>query len=135
MQKRSKKKIRNAGLWDISASGHVRFGENDISSIIWETYEETKYKVSEKNIIFLLRYVEHRKFNKKFIDNVWRNVYVAHVNTPLMKVHDLEVEETKFFSLEELQKLMIDYNELAYKPEAFEAIVKYMKKINKMNKN
>lgn len=126
LQKRSSTKIRNAGLWDVSVSGHVRFGEDDISAIIRECKEETKYNIEEKDIKFLLKYKENRKFNEKFIDNSWFNVYVTHVNTMNEEVHDMEVEENKFFSINELKEKMETYKDLAYKPEAFNAIVKYI---------
>ena len=126
LQKRSKYKIRNGGLWDVSVSGHVRYGEDDMTAVLRECYEETKYDLDSRNIEFLVRYKENRKFNKKFIDNTWFNVYVTRVNIPNEKIHDLEVFENKFVSIKELKKKMETYKELAYKPEAFEAVIKYI---------
>jgi len=129
LQQRSLKKIRNAGLWDISVSGHVRFGEDEISALLRECQEETKYNLTEKDLKFLIRYKENRKFNEKFIDNTWFNVYLAHVHTKNEDVNDLEVSQTKFFSVEELKEKMKTYNDLAYKPQAFNEIIKYIERL------
>ena len=131
LQKRSIHKIRNGGLWDVSSSGHVRYGEDDITTIIRETYEETRYEINAKDIKFLLRYKEERKFNKKYIDKMWFNVYVVRVKETLEKDKDLEVEETRFFTVDELKSMMKTYKELAYKPEAYEAIIKYIEENKK----
>lgn len=126
LQKRSKYKIRNGGLWDVSVSGHVRYGEDDMTAVLRECYEETKYDIKPENVKFLVRYKENRKFNEKFIDNAWFNVYVTKVNLPNKKIHDLEVAENKFVSIKELKEKMETYKDLAYKPEAFKAIIKYI---------
>lgn len=131
LQQRSKKKIRNAGLWDVSVSGHVRYGEDELSALTRECVEETKYEINSEDIKFLVRYKENRIFNEKFIDNTWFSVYVAHVNTSNKDVHDMEVSKTKFFTIEELKEKMKTYEDLAYKPEAFKAIIKYVENLNK----
>ncbi len=79
---------------------------------------------NSKNIL------ENRKFNEKFIDNSWFNVYVIHVNTENKKVHDMEVEENKFFTIDELKEKIKNYKDIAYKPEAFKAIIKYLENNN-----
>ena len=127
LQLRSATKIRNAGLWDVSVSGHVRYNESDITALLRECYEETKYRVKEEDVKFLVRYKESRKFNDKFIDNCWFNVYYVFVDRKNKKVRDMEVDQTKFVPLEQLESMMKTYKELAYKPEAFDAIVKLLK--------
>ena len=129
LQQRSMKKIRNAGLWDVSVSGHVRFGEDEISALLRECREETKYELKESDLKFLVRYKENRKFNEKFIDNTWFNIYVAHVHTENEEVNDLEVSQTRFFSVAELKEKMKTYKDLAYKPQAFKAIIKYIQEM------
>ncbi len=130
LQLRSATKVRNAGLWDVSVSGHVRYNESDFMALLRECYEETKYKIKEEDVSFLVRYKESRKFNDKFIDNCYFNVYYVFVHEKNKKVKDMEVDQTKFVSLKKLESMMKTYKELAYKPEAFEAIVNLLKQKN-----
>ena len=130
LQKRSKNKIRNAGLWDISISGHVIFGETDINTLLRETEEEANFDISKKDIEFLITYKESVIFNRMFNDNTIFNVYVCKlpIDESMIEKEDFEIEELKFFELKDLKLLMENYENLAYKPEAFEAIVQYIEK-------
>lgn len=128
LQKRSKNKIRNANLWDVSVSGHVIFGESDINTLLRETKEEINFDISKNDINFLITYKESITFNKMFIDNTIFNIYVCKlpIDDSMIKKEDFEVEELKFVDVKELKLLMENYDKLAYKPKAFEAIVKYI---------
>lgn len=126
LQKRAMNKIRNAGLWDVAVSGHIRYGENEIIALAREAEEEIGLTINAARLDFLVRYKENRKFSKIFIDNGWFNVYVLRIDNSLKNIKNLEVDGIKFVSVGFLKKLMETYEELAYKPEAFEAIIKYI---------
>ena len=96
-----------------------------------ECFEESKYKIKPEDVKFLVRYKENRKFNEKFIDNCWFDVYYTFVNSKNKKIKDMEVEKNKFVSLTELESMMKDYKSLAYKPEAFNALIQLLKSIRK----
>ncbi|MCL2384026.1 MAG: NUDIX domain-containing protein [Oscillospiraceae bacterium] len=130
LQKRGKSKIRNAELWDVSASGHVLFGETDLNTLLREAKEETDLEVAKEDVKFLLTYKESISFNKMFNDNTIFNVYITKLDTsePKVKAENFEVEELKFFDISEVKEMMKDYELLAYRPEAFEALVKYLSK-------
>ena len=130
LQLRSKSKIRNGGLWDVSVSGHVLYNEDNLTALQRECFEESKYKINPEDMHFLIRYKENRKFNDKFIDNSWFDVYYTFVNSKNKKIKDMEVDQNKFVSLEELERMMIDYKDLAYKPEAFNALLSLLKSEN-----
>ena len=130
LQKRGKNKIRNAGLWDISVSGHVIYGEADVNTIIREAKEETNIDISRDDMEFLRSYKESVSFNKMFNDNMIFNVYVARMDLDVAKIkaEDFEVEELRFFGLDELDQMMCSYDELVYRPEAYKALIAYMEK-------
>jgi|GEM_PF-328021 len=128
LQKRSKTKIRNGGLWDIAVSGHVRYGEDDISSLIRETEEEVGINLDPKSIKFLVKDKENRQFSEKFIDNIYTNIYVMHTRSKIKDIKNLEVDGIKFVTLSNLKEMMKTYKELAYKPVAFNALVDYIEK-------
>ena len=128
LQKRSSRKISNSSLWDVSVSGHSRYGEDDVATLIRKAKEETKYKINPKNMEFLVSYKEETEFNQKFLDKAFFNVYITKVSAPAQKVSNLDVEETRFFTLAEIKDMMKSNKELVYKPEAFKALIKYFKK-------
>ncbi len=53
LQKRSSKKIRNPGLWDVSVSGHVLYNEDEFMALKRECYEETGIKIKGDDVKFL----------------------------------------------------------------------------------
>lgn len=130
LQKRAKNKIRNAGLWDISVAGHVIFGETDINTILRESKEETGIDILQEEIKFLTSYKESISFNKMFNDNMIFNVYFAKldINESMLKAENFEVDELKFFEISELKKMMDNYDQLVYRPEAYCALINYIEK-------
>lgn len=130
LQLRSKSKIRNGGLWDISVSGHVLYNEDNFTALQRECFEESKYEIKPEDVHFLVRYKENRKFNEKFIDNCWFDVYYTFVDSKNKKIEDMEVDQNKFVSLDELESMMRDYKDLAYKPEPFNALISLLKSKN-----
>ena len=125
LQKRSPTKIRNAGLWDISVSGHSKYGEDAETTLMREAEEETNFIIDPKEMEFLVKHKENRQFNEKFIDNTFFDVYITKIDDKLEQVKNLEVDGLRFISIDELKEMMKNYKKLAYKPEAFDAVIKY----------
>ena len=57
------------------------------------------------------------------------SVYAARFDGDLNPQKNIDIEELKFFSQDEIQKMMKTYKELVNKPEAFEALFKYLDQI------
>lgn len=129
LQKRSSKKIRNPGLWDISVSGHVLYNEDEFMALKRECYEETGIKIKGDDVKFLTTCKEKKVFNKNFIDNHICDVYYMITSKKPKQICDLEVEKLKYFSLNELIHMMRNYKHLAYKPDLFKAVVELLQNI------
>ena len=54
IQKRSKKKVLNPGVWDVSVAGHIKFNENIKKAAKRETLEETGININTKDFDFLI---------------------------------------------------------------------------------
>ena len=51
IQKRSKKKELNPGVWDVSVAGHIKFNENIKKAAKRETLEETGVTINTKDLL------------------------------------------------------------------------------------
>ena len=51
IQKRSKKKELNPGVWDVSVAGHIKFNENIKKAAKRETLEETGININTKDLL------------------------------------------------------------------------------------
>jgi len=64
IQKRSKKKELNPGVWDVSVAGHIKFNENIKKAAKRETLEETGININTKD---LLKIGVYKSINIAFI--------------------------------------------------------------------
>jgi len=60
-QRRSQYVDRHAGEWDISAGGHVDYGESIIEAAVRETKEEIGAEISQSDLYFLFSLNNNRK--------------------------------------------------------------------------
>ena len=60
-QHRSKLLDRNADKWDVSAGGHVNFGESRIDAAVRETMEEIGVRVDPKKLEFAASYIQKKR--------------------------------------------------------------------------
>lgn len=102
IQKRSKTKKVNSNKWDITTGGHIKAGESSMDAIIRETKEEIGIDISKDNVIKVL------EFNNK--KNVIVDIYFLEkeIDIKSISLQKSEVEDIKYFLLEELIKA---YNE------------------------
>lgn len=98
IQKRSNNKKIYPGKWEISASGHVEQGENEIDAAIRETKEEVGVSLSKENI---------RLINTTTFKNALSYTYISRIkNSTEFTLEENEVDEVKYVSLYEFKKLL-----------------------------
>ena len=109
-QQRSYKKEKNAGLWDMSASGHIPSGETPVASLKREVKEELGIDIEEKEMILLGKFWRHEKHREDFIENELDYIYVTFKNVDLkkIKVQQEEVEKVNWISVQDFKKKLAD---------------------------
>lgn len=97
LQKRSRNKKLNPGKWGI-CGGKINLGENSIEAGIRETMEEISVRLNKEELEFL---------NMNTGDKGHYTIYYVRKNIDIHKciLQKEEVEELKYFKMEELEKL------------------------------
>lgn len=104
-QKRSLKKITHPGMWTVAASGHVNAGEKWDVAAIRETKEEVGLSVNLEPIGDFV--FKNDDGNKKIRQIIY--VYQGTIDASTKFVLQAgEVDEVKWFELDELKNLMQD---------------------------
>ena len=107
IQKRSKKKELNPGVWDVSVAGHVKFNENIKKAARRETLEETGININTKD---LLKIGVYRSINihPTAIDKEFFHTYILKIdkNSINLDFKNNEVDDLKFISIEEMESLI-----------------------------
>tara|TARA_B100001741_G_C16113576_1_gene396666 strand:+ start:16 stop:567 length:552 start_codon:yes stop_codon:yes gene_type:complete len=107
IQKRSKKKELNPGVWDVSVAGHVKFNENIKKAAKRETLEETGININTKD---LLKIGVYRSINihPTAIDKEFFHTYILKIdkNSINLDYKNNEVDDLKFISIEEMESLI-----------------------------
>lgn len=111
IQKRSKKKELNPGVWDVSVAGHVKFNENIKKAAKRETLEETGININTKD---LLKIGVYRSINihPTAIDKEFFHTYILKIdkNSINLDFKNNEVDDLKFISIEEMESLIKEKN-------------------------
>lgn len=125
IQKRSKIKKADSNKWDLTCGGHIKAGESSIDAIIRETKEEIGLDISSENFFKLLekKYIGTRKY---FFD-----VYFLEkdVNIDKLILQEEEVQDIKYFSIEELENMYYTRNDFV-KQCYIEELIKFLKDKN-----
>ena len=95
IQKRSKKKELNPGVWDVSVAGHIKFNENIKKAAKRETLEETGINIHPTAIDKEFFHTYILKIDRNSIDLDYKNN---------------EVDDLKFISIEEMESLIKEEN-------------------------
>ena len=107
IQKRSKKKELNPGVWDVSVAGHIKFNENIKEAAKRETLEETGININTKD---LLKIGVYRSINihPTAIDKEFFHTYILKIdkNSINLDFKNNEVDDLKFISIEEMESLI-----------------------------
>ena len=111
IQKRSKKKELNPGVWDVSVAGHIKFNENIKKAAKRETLEETSININTKD---LLKIGVYRSINihPTAIDKEFFHTYILKIdkNSINLGFKNNEVDDLKFISIEEMENLIKEEN-------------------------
>ena len=111
IQKRSKKKELNPGVWDVSVAGHIKFNENMKEAAKRETLEETGININTKD---LLKIGVYRSINihPTAIDKEFFHTYILKIdkNSINLDFKNNEVDDLKFISIEEMESLIKEEN-------------------------
>ena len=107
IQKRSKKKELNPGVWDVSVAGHIKFNENIKKAAKRETLEETGININTKD---LLKIGVYRSINihPTAIDKEFFHTYILKIDKNFINLDykNNEVDDLKFISIEEMESLI-----------------------------
>ena len=111
IQKRSKKKELNPGVWDVSVAGHIKFNENIKKAAKRETLEETGININTKD---LLKIGVYRSINihPTAIDKEFFHTYILKIdkNSINLDFKNNEVDDLKFISIEEMESQIKEEN-------------------------
>ena len=111
IQKRSKKKELNPGVWDVSVAGHIKFNENIKKAAKRETLEETGININTKDLLKIGVYGSIN-IHPTAIDKEFFHTYILKIdkNSINLDFKNNEVDDLKFISIEEMESLIKEEN-------------------------
>ncbi len=110
VQKRSNIMNSSPNKWELSSSGHVDQGENELDACIREAKEELGVSLSKENV----KLIDTRTF-----ENELAYTYITRIkNTTEFKLQESEVSEVKFVSLHDF-KNMIFSDDFVYRDKEY----------------
>jgi len=114
LQLRAKDKELHPDMWDISAAGHVRAGEEPIISGLREIEEEIGLKVKKEELEFF-RIQKYRSTFRNLKNNEFHYIYFFKFNGDVrtLSMQDGEVQSIRFLSLDKIE------DELRTRPERY----------------
>ena len=132
LQKRSLEKDSFPGLYDTSSAGHIPAGENPVSSALRELKEELGISAVPEQLSFAgtfrIRYEE--EFHEHlFRDNEVAYVYVYQqpVNADNLVLQEAEVDEVRWFDLDEVwNEIKTDRNRFCVPDGGLEVLRRYL---------
>jgi len=103
LQRRAPNKVTWPNLYDISAAGHINFGESPIQAAIRETQEELGLAISAAELQLLFVHHARLKAAPGIIENElqWVYLYITQRDI-ILHGEDDEVSSLKWISLEQL---------------------------------
>ena len=112
IQKRSKNKKINPGIWDVSVAGHVKYGENFLDAVIRESIEEVgvvinKTKLKKIGVFF------NEETHNTLIDREFHHTYIYRTTPDKINLDfkNNEVDKLKFITYNEMKQLINNSNE------------------------
>lgn len=118
IQKRSDNLEVCPGKWEISASGHVDSGENELDAAVRETKEEVGVSLDKNNIKLIKRYIHKDAITDTYIARIRNNT-----NITLQKE---EVADAKWISLYEFKNLIYTDDFVPRDREYYEFLLNYL---------
>ena len=107
LQKRSQNKDSFPGLYDTSSAGHIPAGDEPLESAIRELREELGIDAAPEQLAYAGLF--HGQYEKEFHGHIFRDneiarvfVYSEPVEIEKLRLQETEVEEVRWFDLEEV---------------------------------
>lgn len=119
LQQRSQAHASDPGKWDISAAGHIDFGETALEAAKREVREElgmeidpTKFELASRKYIEHKAISNHPKIPKEYLHNEYINFYFLKLDksNSEIKLVDGEVGAFKWLKLSDFQRNLHDPN-------------------------
>ncbi len=132
LQQRSKLKEKNAGLWDMSASGHIPSGQTPDTSLIREIEEELGLVTDISQLKLLGIYKRHEKHatgGGYLIENEFDYIYIleSDVDVSKLKLQVEEVDDVKFVSVKDFLNLLKN-GEVVKRVRVWDDMINYINK-------
>lgn len=127
LQKRSNNKKMWPNMWDITAGGHVDYGEFGFSSIIREAKEELGINLSKSDITFIGCSISNVT-KSNIIDNHFNEYYIVNkdINLSTLSLQEEEVSEVKWIDKDDIiNRVKNNYDGITAKQGCWEYLVKY----------
>ena len=132
LQQRSMNKEKNAGLWDISAAGHISAGQDSLAAATREINEEVSvnigFNVEVKEFRFMYSFRKQQVFKDDFIENQFYDFFILRqngLNKDSIKFQESEVQDIKFVSISKLNELR-ESGELVPRDEVYDVLTEYL---------
>jgi isopentenyl-diphosphate delta-isomerase type 1 len=100
LQKRAMDKDIQPGKWDTSIGGHIRSGESLINAVIRESKEEQGIEINPKKLVKVSKYIFESDIEKEFVFSF------LYRSDDELNYQKSEIDEIKFFSKDEIKKLI-----------------------------
>lgn len=112
IQQRALNKEKNAGMWDISAAGHISSGQDSLMAAAREISEEVSvslgYSVEVKDFRFMFSFRKEQKFSDDFIERQFYDFFILRqngLNADNIIYQKSEVNAIKFVTITELNEM------------------------------
>lgn len=132
LQQRSANKEKNAGMWDISAAGHISAGQDSLMAATREINEEVSvnigFNVEVKEFRFMYSFRKQQVFYDNFIENQFYDFFILRqigLNKDSIKFQESEVQDIKFVTISELNELR-KTDKLVPRDEVYDVLSDYL---------
>lgn len=112
VQQRALDKEKNAGMWDISAAGHISSGQDSLMAAAREISEEVSvslgYSVEVKDFRFMFSFRKEQKFSDDFMERQFYDFFILRqngLNENNIRYQQSEVNAIKFVTITELNEM------------------------------
>ena len=108
MQRRSANKPVFPDVWDVAVGGHVSAGESPQDAVIKEAQEELGIKIDKQKFKFICKTRFGTKMPDGWVNNIFIWSYITKMDIQIaeLKLQEEEVSGAKWFSLDELDKML-----------------------------
>lgn len=135
IQQRSSNKEKNAGMWDISAAGHISSGQDSLNAATREISEEVSvslgYNVEVRDFRFMFSFRKEQVFSENFIERQFYDFFILRqngINENNIRFQSSEVQAIKFVTMNEFEQ-MREKGLLVERNECYDALREFIFRI------